>query len=147
MPSFRLFTIEVCFPTQACGSRHAFGFRVGLMFNGWLGFVAKPKLYSEATLFHRRTHTHIIAHRYQRSRSAQTARKLFLSKIASIGYWLATLYFSAMRGNIAVFEVTKPHCLYIERRADAGARATFIPSHSLSLIQINDYIYIYIYMK
>ncbi len=43
------------------------------------GFVAKPKLYAgEAAFIDARTH--IIAHRCQRSRGAQTARKLLLVK-------------------------------------------------------------------
>ncbi len=50
-----------------------------------LEFVAKPKLYAGyAAFIDARAHT--LLHRYQRSRSAQTARELFLSKIASIGY-------------------------------------------------------------
>ncbi len=52
-------------------------------------------------------HTLHISEIAQQTHSTET----FISKIASIGYWLAMLYFSAMRKLknylIAVFEVTK----------------------------------------
>ncbi len=52
-----------------------------------------------------------------------------------------------MRGNIAVFEVTKLHCLYRDAQMQVHMHAQLsYPSLSLSLIQINDYIYIYIYI-
>ncbi len=80
-----LCTPWTCASINICFTRFAFGFLPADLDTKTIcrGYAA----YVDACI-------HIIAHRYQRTKSTET----FISKIASIDYWLATLYFSAMRG-------------------------------------------------